>query len=554
VGKKIHVLRGADVALAGIAALALGLSLLHGLGQPLLWADEAETAMFGQRVREHGYPKVHGQRNVVYQFGPNIALGVKEGPDAYIGTTWGQFYYATLGLWWADGVADFASRTARLRLPFALAGALGIGLWLWALLPVFAREPERAWRFAAAFGLLATLSVSLVLHLREVRYYALVVFLAGALCREHLRYAVFRAGSFARWATASILLLFALFHVFFQAYFTVVLFLSAERLWALWQRRTTWRDLVPVAVAGALVAPFVAWFEMFENAAEFSRSFGFGPADYLANLWSIVAHLLRHEFLAPALVVRVAAWQLRAGSRESRAIAAGLLLFSAGTVAFGCLNPLALERYFIVSSPALTGAFLLDAFALVDAAGRRASRRRWACTAAAAGIALLTLALRVPGLPAVEGRLAELAEPARGPLDYAIPFLAERYEHPEQLVIATNYEEYAFMYYLDSHVIVGLSLNNLRRERDLAPDVVIPRRRWPRSLRALGPFLRDGDWEEVRLPVADVHHNNVPALSASRFIPAPHRFVTPASEVPDEQLLLYLRRSSKNSTGTSRRP
>jgi hypothetical protein len=505
-------------------------------------------------VREYGYPKVHGERNVVYQFGPNIALGVKEGPDAYIGTTWGQFYFATLGLSWADGVADFSARSARVRAPFALAGAVGMGLWLWALLPLFAGEPARAWRFVAAFALLATLSVSLVLHLREARYYALVVLLGGALCREHLRYAVFRFSSFARWATASVLLLFALFHVFFQAFFAIAVLLGAERLLALWQRRATWRDLLPVAAAAALVAPFVAWFEIPANAAEFSRSFDFGPMDYLANLRGLGEHWLRHEFLAPALAARALAGWLRAGSRESRKLAAGLLLFSAGYAAVGCLNPLALERYFIVCSPAITGAFLLDAFALVEAARRRLPDARWAGGAAASGIAVLTLLLRVPGLPAVEGRLAELAQPAWGPLDYAIPYLAERYEHPDELVIATNYEEYAFMYYLDSHVIVGLSLNNLRRERELAPDVVIPRRRWPRSLRELGPFLRAADWEEVRLPVADVHHNNVPALSASRFVPAPHRFETPKTDAPDEQLVLYLRRSSANTIGTSRRP
>jgi hypothetical protein len=167
---------------------------------------------------------------------------------------------------------------------------------------------------------------------------------------------------------------------------------------------------------------------------------------------------------------------------------------------------------------------------------------RRAGAAAAIGLGLLTLLLRAPGLPAVKGHWLERGEPARGPLDYAIPYLAQRYEHPEELVIATNYEEYAFMYYLDSHVIVGLSLNNLRRDRELSPDVVIPRRRWPRSLQELGPYLRAGDWEQVRLPVADVHHNNVPALSASRFIPAPHRFETPHSDDPDEQLVLYLRK------------
>jgi hypothetical protein len=547
-------LHSANAALGLLATLALGFALFHQLGAPLFWADEAETAMFGERVLEYGYPKVHGDRNVVYQFGPNIALGVKEGPDAYIGTTWGQFYFAALGLAWAESAPTFAARTARARLPFALAGALGLGFWLAALLPVFRGDRARAWRFAAAFLLLSALSVSLILHLREARYYALVVCLAGILCREHLRYAVYRVSSYARWLNATVVLLFALFHVFFQAYFAITVLLGAERVWALWRRRTTWLDLLPVAAAGALLAPFMAWFEIFNNAAEFSRGFEFGLTDYVANLRGIGAHLLRHEFLAPALVARALAWWLRAGSREGRKIAGGLLLFSAGFVVAGCVNPLALERYFIVVSPCLLGSFLLDAFALVDAARRRPGAPSWAGSAAAIAIAAIALGLRLPGLPAVADRVAEWVEPALGPLDYAIPFLAERYPQPEALVIATNYEEYAFMYYLRSHVIVGLSLNNLRRDHALAPDVVIPRRRWPRSMQELGPYLREGDWDEVRLPVADVHHNNVPALSASRFIPAPHRFVTPESDDPDEQLVLYLRRSSANTTGTSSRP
>jgi len=121
-------------------------------------------------------------------------------------------------------------------------------------------------------------------------------------------------------------------------------------------------------------------------------------------------------------------------------------------------------------------------------------------------------------------------------------------------VIATNYEEYAFMYYLRSHVIIGLALNNLARDQQLEPDVVVPRRRWPRSLQALRPLLARGEWEELRLPVRDTHHNNVPALSRSAFIPDPHRFETPAEDDPDAQLLLYLRRSSSKRTGTSSRP
>jgi hypothetical protein len=196
-----------------------------------------------------------------------------------------------------------------------------------------------------------------------------------------------------------------------------------------------------------------------------------------------------------------------------------------------------------VLSPLLTGAFLLDAFALTRALAERASpeRRRRAAAWTALGLALGTLVLRTPALPELRGRLAELATPYRGPLDFVIPHLRERYPRPEELVIATNYEEYAFMYYLGSHVIVGLSLNNLARDRQLEPDVVVPRRRWPRSLAELRPFLARGSWREERFPVRDLHFNNVPALSRSRFMPDPHRFETALSDDPDEQLVIYLR-------------
>ena len=85
-----HREHGIALAVLAGAGLLFGIALFRHLSYPLLWADEAETALFAERVLDYGYPKVHGSRNVVYQFGPNIAVGVKEGPDAYIGTTWGQ--------------------------------------------------------------------------------------------------------------------------------------------------------------------------------------------------------------------------------------------------------------------------------------------------------------------------------------------------------------------------------------------------------------------------------------------------------------------------------
>jgi hypothetical protein len=545
-----------ELALILASAVLFGAMLVKHLSYPLLWADEAETAMFARRVLEHGYPKVHGPRNVVYQFGPNIAVGVNEGLDAYIGTTWGQLYFAAPGLLWARGTADLYEKTFRVRLPFAVAGAAGVGLWLWALLPVFRGEPRRAGRFAASYLLLAALSLSLILHLREVRYYALVVLLAGAIARVHLGYSVFRRVGFRRWAVELALLLFLLFNTFFQAFFAFGALLGIDRLLAIRRGEAGWRDLVPLLASALLVAPLLLFFETFSTAAAFGEAFAFRFGGYVSNLGTIAVHFLRHEFLVPALVCRAAVAATGAGSPEGRRVAARLLVFSAGYVAIGCLNPLALERYFVVLSPIVSGAFLLDAFALASALPARAApaRRRRAAAATVAALVALVLATRWPAFDEARGRLAELGTPYRGPLDYVIPHLEARYAHPEELVIATNYEEYAFMYYLGSHVIIGLSLNNLARDRQLDPDVVVPRRRWPHSLQELGPFLRRGGYEEQRFPVRDLHFNNIPALSRSRFIPDPHRFHTAQTDDPDEQLVIYLRSESSKRTGTSSRP
>ncbi|MDJ0850957.1 MAG: hypothetical protein QNK04_21510 [Myxococcota bacterium] len=536
----VHIL----LPLAAAALFSAG--LLRHLGHPLFWADEAETAMFGEHVLEYGYPRVHGARNVVYQFGPTIAAGVKEETDAYIGTTWGHFYWAVPGLWWARGSDDPYARTFRVRLPFALAGAAGVGLWLGALLPA---APRRRWLFATLFLALSAVSVSLVLHLREVRYYPLVVLLSGALAREHLRYVAYRRSSFPRWAATLPLLLFLLFNTFFQAFFACAALLGLERLHAVATRRAPVRDLAPFLGTGLLVAPLLLYYETFQTARAFASSFGFGAGGFLRNLATAGAALLRNEFLLPALLARGAVLALGAQG-VGPWVAGRLLAFVAGYTAIGCLNPLPFERYFVPLSPAITGAFLLDAFVLVGALPERVGgARRRVVALTVLGLVVVTAVCRWPLVGDLRGRWAELGTPYRGPLDFVIPFLQERYAEPERLVIATNYEEYAFMYYLGSHVIVGLALNNIRRDRELEPDVVVPRRRWPKSLAELRPFLARGEWDVAAFPVPDLHHNNVPWLSRAPFAPASHRFRSAVTHDPDEQLVVYLRRGGAAESG-----
>lgn len=536
--------------LAAAAALAFAVMLLARLSHPLLWQDEAETVMFATHVVEYGYPKVHGERNVVYEFGPDVAVGVKERFDAYIGKTWADFYFAVPGLLWSRTVKDVYARTARLRLPFALAGAAGVGLLLWAVWPAVPGGRGRAWLFAALYLALCALSISLLLHLREVRYYALLQCTLAGILGVQLRHAVFRSARPGRTVAVQALLLFALFQVFFAAWFAVATILSLEALWRAWRagpdpavrRREAVPTLAAVGLSALAVAPFLVFFETFSVASRFARHLDVGAGGYAENVWFALRHLARHELLVPVVLTRLAVHFAAEtpATRPARRTSAFLTAFGVGYAAFALVNPLVYERYFVPLGPLLVAVFLLDAFVLVQAGGGRIA------AAALAALALASLAVRSGE---IGGRLAEIAEPVRGPLDVAVPWLLERYPDPESLVIATNYEAHPLMVYLGCRVIVGLSLNDIVRERALEPDVVIPRLGWPRSLVEIRRFLARGHYRMVELPVLDLHYNNVPSLSTSASTPSAHRFhsALPVEGDPAPRLRIYVRVEAEGS-------
>jgi hypothetical protein len=515
--------------LLGVALLAT--LLFKHISHPLLWQDEAETVMFGTRVLEYGYPKVHGERNVLYEAVP--------------------------GVLWARGAGDFNAKTARLRLPFALAGAAGLSLWALALMPVFRGDRRRARLFAGLFFLLAAVSISLVLHLREARYYSLLILLCGAVTFVHLRHRVFGTLGGLRYAAALASLLFLIFHTFFAAYFFIAALLALDGIVsslrsggdALERARRGLVEFSPILASAALVAPCAIFFETFAIASAFSADLGVSVGGYLENASLFAVHFWRHEFLAPAIFCRLAVMGVDFATRRrglaptpgvDRRVAVLLSCFVVGYVALTCVNPLVYERYFVILSPAVIGVFLLDAFALLEAVPRLLpGRGRAAATFAA--ILLVVAATSGPRIEDLRGRLAEIAHPYRGPLDFAIARLAEITPRPAELVIATNYANHPFMYYLGSHVIVGTNLNNIVREQSLDPDVVIPRRRWPRGQRELRAFLARGGYESETLPVRDVHFNNVPALSRSRSMPDVHRFRTPTPDDDHPGLEIFRR-------------
>ena len=346
--------------------------------------------------------------------------------------------------------------------------------------------------------------------------------------------------------------LVALFHVFYPAWAAASLLLGGERLRAAWREGAGGagrairlvREGAPFALAALAVAPSLLYFETLSVASGFSRELGWSVGGWLSNLGEAFVHLARHEWLLPALVTRTASAALyrpEVGSaRDPRSrCAAGLLAFAVGYAAIVAVNPLVYERYFVALSPLLAAAFVLDGSSLIDSAPRRER-----AVAVVAGLVLASLFLRAPELL---GRLQEIREPVVGPVDAVVAHLDERYADPSALVVATNYEALPLMFYLESHVIVGLTGHNLGAERELRPDVLVPRGGWPRGLPELRRFASRDRYEPVELAVRDVHFNNVPSLSRTGAMPDVHRFRTAELGPDDPRLRVYHRVSDGGS-------
>jgi len=532
--------------------------VLAGLGAPLSWEDEADTAMFGRRILEYGYPKVHDPRNTVYGVHHPLELGVHERLDAYLGSPWAQYYFAAPAVAWSDAADDLSLRTWRVRLPFAIAGWLGVlllgavGASLW---PAAAGERARFW---LGFAVCLVLSVSLQLHLREVRYYPLVVLgiavVAWLETRRHVRTDLPPLLHTLLLAPV----LWCLFNLFYPAFAAVAAAagcgLARQAIRSRAPLRTRVVDLAsgaaPYLLASAAVLPLVAFYKVLAQSRSFFEVFGGPEHTPIRQLGAASGYLLRFEFLLPAAVGALASVVARRGAgsvgRDVRVLLGTcdlLLWFAALWVALIALTPLFFTRYLVPLSPVICGLCVLQAGGLL--ALRRTAARR----PAEAGLVAIAVALAgasVVRAPELRGRWAELREPYRGPLDHVIPYLAESYPNPAELVIATNYEDVSYMFYLGATTTLGFYAPDRVRDLAIVPDVIIPRP-WPVNLSALEHLAAQKSYIGREFPVANVRVNNLPELSPRNQSGLVHRFRSPVVGTDGAALVIGERQAPQGS-------
>lgn len=231
------------------ALIALGAALLFWrLDRPLLWQDEAETALRGVTVLETGLPR-ESLGGVLLTAQPTlVAHEARDG--VWVWNTWLPAYLA------AASMAAFGRNALAARLPFALAALLT--LWLaWRLFSDAESDEivdRRPWAAEAGLALLA-LSPAFLLFGRQSRYYALGA-LGSALVLASWR----RLLAGRPWgALALALSLQLLFHSFFVLFAVAALALAADAALRLDECPRAGRFWGAALLTAALTAP-AAWY------------------------------------------------------------------------------------------------------------------------------------------------------------------------------------------------------------------------------------------------------------------------------------------------------
>jgi hypothetical protein len=538
-----------------LLAILFAISLFKNISYPLLWADESITVMHGKRVLEYGYPKVHDGKNVLYDLRhPNPTLGIDEKTDAFIGgANWAMYYIAAVAVKAADLSDDMFTRTALLRIPFALAGIAGLALLGLLSAQFFAGSVAKK-RFWALFLFIELISVPLALHLREVRYYPLTVFCVSLVIFIYARHKILETAGYTSYAVSMTVALLLMFLTFSPVYFILLAALSffgatllAQRVLANYRTGQSGtaaprcqvlkqsvgvflKDMLPVALSLISALPLISFFKTFSIGDEMA-TFNLSSQSitawdmYWSNLSAMWRHFSSYDVMYLAIFAKVGLVFafLKPRGRDSLSDTAKLTFSFFLTVIFaGCffgiaaIPNFAFTRYFIFLQPVLAVIVIVDLALVYNVLSRSPLPGpvywKTALVIACAGLIAANVANNREHL---RGHIYELSHPYQGPLDYLIPFIQKNYPDTGNLVIATNYEETSFMYYLGAKVTVGFVGNNLDQDALIQPDIIIFRKVWGNHAEVFDKFLKKRPYVRIAFPVFDYPVNNIPELNFS---------------------------------------
>ena len=484
-------------------------SVLKHLQYPLLWNDEAETAMLIRRTMEFGYPKVHDGKNVLHMIrGINKHIAINESTDAYTGFTWGMIYFGIIGELLASTTNDIYLKTGLLRLPFAFAGIFGVFLLGYTIRNQLSDKQKD--QFIILYLVLLLFNVHLQLHLREVRYYPLIILIGSIFINLFFQYRFNNQPINKKYLILQTAVLWISFHVFSPLFFILVATLVTWELFTFLIVISSYKQLIinslPSFISLILLIPVFIFFKSFELSAATAELFDFGSlSDRVGQLKYMIHYFINFENVYLTLFILI--WFLLKNIKSTNKKKITTILFLLGSLFIIyiviCANipSMIWSRYLILLMPLLSviATLLLTSFSL--------KKEKLVFVFSF----LIFLGFQVFQYNYIKGHVIEMTKQYKGVLDYTIPWIMNNYENTEALVVAANYEECAYMYYLNSKVTYGFTGNNLTQDTLIEPDIVAYRPVWDGlSCMTKNHLNKFNQYEKISFDISDYSFNNNP--------------------------------------------
>ena len=285
--------------------ITLVIGVFKNIGYPIIWGDEADTVMYAERILDYGYPKVHDGHNSLNYNMISGNVGVNEKYDAWTVSMWGQYYFAAPAAAVARTVDDIYQKTAVLRFPFALVGLVGILLVPLILTPVISKE--RRLVYWIVYVIVTILSVSLILHIKEVRSYSFSILFSALFLNLFVRFYFYKSIRKLSFYIFGTLVLFLLINTFPPAFLSLaggifayvfITNISLQGEIYSFNFKRTAKDMFPVLFAGGASVPILIFFRTSQVSASAYSDMTFGLDVYLIYITRIIEFLFKYHFLS----------------------------------------------------------------------------------------------------------------------------------------------------------------------------------------------------------------------------------------------------------------
>lgn len=515
-------------------------SLFKNIQYPLLWNDEAGTVMYSKSILKYGYPRIFFEGNYITQM-PKFELKFLEDPatGAAKEIGWLAPYIAVPFVAIGETTNNIYLKTAIVRLPFVILGIIGILLFGY-ITTLFVNKKTYKISAFILFMLVVLYNIPLTLHLREARYYSLLLFLLGIYWLILIRFIIFSDIRYRYFGLVIPVISLAVLLTYPPAFIPcIVLLYIVSVLQKGHLRYPTKKSLFPAIITTLISIPIFSFFDILNLARITAEQFHVTAPKVISNISRVFLYLYGDELLISAIVIAVVLFIINFRHKNTRKLS-GYFLFCILVIIF-CISyiaalsrlPFLFTRYYIYLSPLITIVAIVGLISSVNIFGKKIIF----VFLAVIFLYNFTIHNGYEKARRFAGHIYELTHRYEGPIDVIIPYILSHTDHPEKLVIATNYEEFSYMYYLKSRVTFGYVNINLDEDLKIQPDIVIFRPGWETNPKYFNDFLKKDKYDEIIFPIVNYPLNNIPDFNFKY----PHQFKTLYVKNENDKLSIFVK-------------